>query len=57
MPDYLNQFGYKEGEIVYKIMTKQGSKELQKTIEKVSLVFIDFLVSEIQMSFSKILID
>ena len=53
----MNSFGYKEGEIMSKIMTKQGSKELQKAIEKVSPIFIDYLVKEIEPHFSRLLID
>lgn len=38
-------------------MTKQGSKDLQKTIEKASSLFVDFVVKEIEKQFSLILVD
>lgn len=40
-----------------KILTKQGSKDMQRQIEKASASTIDFIVKEIEPLFAEVLID
>ena len=47
----------KDGEVIDKIMTKNGSKELQKALERAAPQFIEQIVREIQPNLSDVLID
>lgn len=53
----MNQGIFKDGEIFAKIMTKQGSKELQKSIDRASPITIEKIVQEIEPKFAEILVD
>lgn len=53
----INQGLFKDGEIFSKIMTKQGSKELQKNIDRASPVTIEKIVCEVEPKFAEILMD
>jgi Mg/Co/Ni transporter MgtE len=48
---------FKDGEIFIKIMTKQGSKDLQKNIDRASPITIEKIVTEIEPKFAEILMD
>lgn len=50
-------FVFREGEIVPKILTKPGSKDLQRQIDKATPQMIEFIVREIEPKFAEVLID
>eukprot|EP00347_Sterkiella_histriomuscorum_P010240 403377054 len=52
-----NQGFFKDGEIYLKILTKQGSKDMQKNLERASPITIEKIVYEIELKFAEILID
>ena len=48
---------FKEGEILSEILTKQGSKDMQRIVERASLITIESIVKEVEPMFAEILID
>ncbi|CDW82681.1 pumillio protein 3 [Stylonychia lemnae] len=53
----INQGFFRDGEIFSKILTKQGSKEMQKNLDKANPLTVEKIVQEIEQKFAEILID